>query len=52
MLETVVIVKRYNGWVAHFRFTDIRMNQDVAANTRSVLDGKVDFLLRKSLRYW
>lgn len=49
---SVVIVRVARGWIAHVRYEDRQLDQDIACFSRYVLDRRVDDLFRSMMRSW
>lgn len=49
---SVVIVRSFEGWVAHVRYEDRRLDQDIACFSRYILDSRIDALFQSTMREW
>ena len=49
---SVVVVRGLKGWVAHVRYEDRMLDQDIACFSRYVLDGRIDALFASMMRGW
>lgn len=47
---SVVNVKVSSGWIAYVRYADKSKDQDIAANSKYMLDRRVDYLFRPLMR--
>ncbi len=49
---SVVIVRGFYVWVAHVRYEDRLLDQDIACFSRYILDSKIDYLFESTMRSW
>lgn len=47
---SVVILTVSRGWIAHVRYDDPAFDQDIAANSRFMLDRKIEYMFRPLMR--
>ena len=47
---SVVILTVSKGWIAHIRYEDTALDQDIAANSRFMLDRKIEYMFRPLMR--
>lgn len=49
---SVVIVRLETGWIAHVRYEDRLLDQDIACFSRFTLDRRIDDLFQSLMRRW
>ena len=52
MPESVVVVTLEKGWVAHVRYEDRLLDQDIASSSRYTLNYRIDQLFLPEMRRW